>query len=94
MTDDRDDRDRDRAGYQWQDCFVCGGRLRLSDPCADRLVREDGDAKVARGHRACLAEGVARWNRLNRPYDSPLEASRRDGWSWHDDPPQRITVPD
>lgn len=90
MTED----ERDLSGYHFKKCLVCGGRLRVSDPCADRLIQRNGKTVVGRGHRACLAEGVERWNRLNRPHGSPLEASRRDGWRWHDDPPTRITVYD
>lgn len=83
--------DRNPSGYRYQSCLVCGGRLRLTDPVADRRVLdEDGGTSVERGHRACLKEGVERWNRENRPHSGPLEASRRDGWSWHADPPQRL----
>lgn len=87
MTDDR----RDRAGYSRPDCIVCGGQLRVTDPVADRRVLEgDGSKSIERGHRACLKEGVERWNRLNRPHSSPLGASRIDGWDWHDEPVQRL----
>lgn len=84
--------DREQAGYDHPRCLVCGGRLRLSDPTADRLVLVEDEAQVERGHRACLKEGVERWNRLNRPHGGPLEASRRDGWSWSDRPPHRVDV--
>lgn len=85
------DGDRHSSGYSWPTCFVCGRRLRLSDPTADRRVLlNDGTISVERGHRACLKEGVERWNRENRPHTSPLDASRREGWSWHTEPPTRL----
>jgi hypothetical protein len=93
MTDSARD-DRDLAGYSYAECFVCGGRLRVSDPTADRRVpAEDGGEKVERGHRACLKEGVERWNRENRPHSGPLAASRKEGWRWHSQPPTRLKRP-
>ena len=83
--------DRSLAGYDHPRCLVCEGRLRLTDPVADRRVLDpDGGTTVRRGHRACLKEGVERWNRQNRPHTGPLDASRRDGWTWHDEPPVRL----
>ena len=79
------------SGYDDPTCWVCDDRIRLTDPTADRRTLEaDGGTKVVRAHRACLKEGVERWNRLNRPRSGPLEASRRDGWSWHTEPPLRL----
>lgn len=68
-------------------CHVCGGRIQLTDPFTDRrTLDENGATTIVRGHRACLKEGVDRWNRENRPHGGPLEASRRDSWSWHTEP--------
>lgn len=79
------------GGYGLGECFVCGRPIRITDPFADRRVRDlDGDLDVRRGHRACLREGVERWCREGRPLDSPLSASRDRSWSWHDDPPTRL----
>lgn len=71
--------------------MVCGDRIRLTDPFADRRTLDPaGGTTVERGHRACLKEGVERWNRENRPHSDPLTASRREGWSWHSEPPVRL----
>lgn len=68
-------------------CTVCDGRIRVSDAFAERrTLDEDGGTTVVRGHRACLKEGVERWNRENRPHSGPLAAARREGWSWHTEP--------
>lgn len=90
MSDD-EPLERHRSGYRYRGCIVCDGRLRISDPCADRRVLlEDGSTSIERGHRACLAEGVERWARQNRPHSGPLEAARREGWSWHAEQPTRL----
>lgn len=82
---------REDAGYGHPRCLVCGERIRLTDHSADRRVLDpDGTTSVERGHRACLKEGVERWNRENRPHSGPLTASRREGWSWHTEPPTRL----
>lgn len=79
------------AGYGHPECFVCGRRIRLTDPFADRrTLDEDGGTAVVRGHRACLKEGVERWNRRNRPASGPLAAARREAWRWHSEPPTRL----
>lgn len=79
------------SGYGHPRCHVCDGRIRLTDPTADRrTLSVDGGTEIVRGHRACLKEGVDRWNRNNRPHTGPLDASRREGWSWHDEPPRRL----
>lgn len=79
------------AGYGHPRCLVCDRRIRLTDHFADRRVLDpDGGTAIERGHRACLKEGVERWNRAGRPHDSPLTASRREGWSWHTEPPTRL----
>ena len=84
--------ERSQAGYRYPGCCVCGERLRLTDHTADRrTLGPDGGLEVVRGHRACLKEGIDRWNRLNRPHGSALEASRRDGWTWHTEPPVRLS---
>lgn len=82
---------RENAGYGHAKCHVCNERIRISDPCADRRTLDaDGGTRVVRAHRACLKEGVERWNRANRPHSRPLVASRREGWSWHAEPPTRL----
>lgn len=82
---------RDPAGYGYVTCPICNERIRLTDPCADRRTwTADGGTEIIRAHRACLKEGVERWNRENRPHSSPLAASRRESWSWHTEPPQRL----
>lgn len=79
------------AGYRFPECFVCGDRIRLTDPTADRrTLAADGGTEIVRGHRACLKEGVERWNRLNRPHSGPLTASRLDDWSWHTEPVRHL----
>lgn len=81
----------DAAGYEYPACLVCGGRIQLTDHFADRYVLDDaGERVVRRGHRACLKEGVERWNRENRPHSGPLAASRREGWEWHSEPVRHI----
>lgn len=83
------------SGYGHPECLVCGDDIRLEDAFADRRVRQpDGGTAIERGHRACLREGVERWNRLNRPHTGPLDASRRDGWKWHAEPPVHWGPPD
>lgn len=79
------------GGYDHLECFICGDRIRVADPFDDRRVLSpDGGTAVVRIHRACGKAGVERWNRENRPHDGPLEASRREGWSWHSEPPTRL----
>lgn len=74
-------------------CFVCDGRIRIGDAFTERVVLDDDGARVVdRGHRACLEEGVDRWNREGRPYSGPLEASRRDGWRWHTEPSRAVDL--
>lgn len=82
---------RNLSGYGSPQCFVCGRQLRVDDATADRRVLDDdGTTSIERGHRACLKEGVERWNRLNRPRTGPLRAARQDRWRWHDEPPTRL----
>jgi hypothetical protein len=91
MTGETRPVERERSGYENPRCIVCNGRLRVSDPTADRrILTEDGGTAVERGHRACLQEGVKRWIREGAAEGGPLAASRREGWRWAEDPPTRI----
>lgn len=60
-------------------CDVCGETVDLVDAMAERT--DAITEQTHRVHRACTDEGVRRWNRENRPTDTPLQADRT-GWNW------------
>lgn len=60
-------------------CMVCNGEIHIIDTVTERTDATTGD--FGRVHRACTAEGVRRWNRENRPQETPLAADRAE-WSW------------
>lgn len=70
--------DTDTAG-EAVTCMVCDQQISIVDAAAERKDHVTGD--FGRVHRACTKEGVERWNRENRPTDSPL-AAEREKWTW------------
>lgn len=80
------------------DCGICGREIRRDDHLTTRdfysaadldcqpleAAAESGDldSRALWVHIACTADGVERWCRAGRPYDSPLEWVRKAGINW------------
>lgn len=72
------------AAISTGDCAICGRRLRSFDAVECRDFPDVGVVE-AEVHTACTADGVRRWLResnVERPLDTPLDASRVLRWSW------------
>lgn len=61
-------------------CSICGGDFLPGDVIETRQ-EPDGPRHY---HRACTKEGVERWIRDGRPYDSPLLYDRAERLRWYD----------
>lgn len=68
-------------------CLICSDPIGVQEP---RKSRRDAATGVGHPvHTACTRLGVERWNRENRPHGGPLEAARKENWTWTGDGPDR-----
>lgn len=70
-------------------CLICGDPIGVTEPRDHRTDAATGVAGAV--HRACTRQGIRRWNRENRPHGGPLEAARKESWTFTGTGPDAAT---
>lgn len=69
------------------ECGICGEVIGVQEPRTSRTDPFDGVSFPV--HRACTKEGIERWHREGQPHSGPLEAARRESWTFTGTGPDR-----